>query len=97
MDSKLAISSVNYQGLCNVQKRKDVFHYLWSENHNTYFLQDTHFDSKIEKHVTAKWGYTWFFSSNNFSSRGVAIMLSILIQSKKGYQRRKWELFNCFA
>ena len=54
MDS-LIISSLNCQGLGNLQKQRDVFHYLKQKGHSIYCLQDTHFDKKIEKYVTSEW------------------------------------------
>ena len=39
-------------------------------------MQDTHFDSKLEPYVSAEWGYTCYFSSNNSSSRGVAVLFN---------------------
>ena len=60
MDS-LIISSLKLQGLGNLQKRRDIFHYLKQKCHSIYCLQDTHFDKKIEKYVTSEWGYKDFF------------------------------------
>ena len=53
MDS-LIILSLNCHGLGNLQKRRDVFHYLKQKGHSVYCLQDTHFDKKIEKYVTSE-------------------------------------------
>ena len=47
-DDCVTVVSVNYQGLGNRQKRKDVFHYLRNKNYSIYFLQDTHFEPKME-------------------------------------------------
>ena len=76
MDSGISILSINCQGLNNAQKRRDVFHYLRSKKHSIYFLQDTHFEKKMEAHVLAEWGYTGFFSSYRSNARGVAIMFN---------------------
>ena len=75
MDS-LIISSLNCQGLGNLQKRRDVFHYLKQKGHSIYCLQDTHFDKKIEKYVTSEWGYKCFFASYKSNSRGVAVLFN---------------------
>ena len=74
MDS-LIISSLNYHGLGNLQKRRDVFHYLKRKGHSIYCLQDTHFDKKIDKHVTTEWGYKTF-ASYKPNSRGVAVLFN---------------------
>ncbi len=39
-------------------------------------MQDTHFNSKIEKYVKSEWGYTCVFASFKSNSRGVAILFS---------------------
>ena len=69
MDS-LIISSLNSQGLGNLQKRRDVFHYLKQKGHSIYCLQDTHFEKKTEKYLTSEWGYK-DFASYKSNSRGV--------------------------
>ena len=76
MNSTLKIISVNCQGLGNKQKRRDVFHFLREKKYSIYFLQDTHFDEKLESYVSAEWGYKCFFSSFKTNSRGVAILFN---------------------
>ena len=73
MMDKITVASVNCRGLGNVQKRRDVFHYLRQKRYSIYFLQDTHLDPKLDKYITAEWGFTLYFCSNNTRSRGVAI------------------------
>ena len=72
----LSIISLNCQGLGEQRKRRDVFHYLRQKQHCIYLLQDTHFDSKIERYVRAEWGYNCHFASKNSQSRGVAILFN---------------------
>ena len=74
--AKLSVISCNCQGLGDFRKRKDVFHYLREKKFDIYFLQDTHFEKKIEKQIRAEWGYESFFASFNSQSRGVAILLN---------------------
>ena len=62
MDS-LIISSLNCQGLGNLRKRRDVFHYLKQKSHSIYCLQDTHFDKRIDRYIAAEWGYNFFSSA----------------------------------
>ena len=71
-----SLFSVNCQGLGNRQKRKDVFHYLRNKKYSIYFLQDTHFEPKIENFISAEWGYESYFSSYSSNSRGVAILFN---------------------
>ena len=40
MMDKITVASVNCRGLGNVQKRRDVFHYLRQKRYSIYFLQD---------------------------------------------------------
>ena len=81
MMDMITVASVNCRGLGNVQKRRDVFHYLRQKRYSIYFLQDTHLDPKLDKYITAEWGFTSFcccccFCSNNTRSRGVAILFN---------------------
>ena len=68
--------TVNCQGLGNIEKRKDVFHFLKSKNYNIYCLQDTHFTSEIESSIRSMWGFDCFFSSFSSNSRGVSILFN---------------------
>ena len=74
--AKLSMISCNCQGLGNFKKRKDVFHYLRKKKFDVYFLQDTHFEKKIESQIRMEWGYESFFASFNTQSRGVAVLLN---------------------
>ena len=57
---KITVASVNCRGLGNVQKRRDVFHYLRQKRYSIYFLQDTNLDPKLDKYISAEWGFTSF-------------------------------------
>ena len=48
MDDCVVVVSVNCHCLGNRQKRKDVFHYLRNKKYSIYFLQDAHFEPKME-------------------------------------------------
>ena len=72
MDS-LNVLSFNCQGLCDMKKRRDVFHYLKTLKYSIYCLQDIHIEEKMQSYVKAEWGYECFFSSYNSNSRGVGI------------------------
>ena len=67
---------MNCQGLNNLKKRRDVFHFLRSKAYCIYFLQDTHFEQKMENYILAEWGYEGYFSSYKSNSRGVAILFN---------------------
>ena len=72
----LTIASLNCQGLGDMRKRRDVFHYLKQKKYSIYCLQDTHFNTKLEKYVSNEWGYKCFFSSYQSNARGVAVMFA---------------------
>lgn len=63
--SDIKIASANVQGLGNFQKRRDVFQYLRQKQFSIYFLQDTHFHTKLEKQIGAEWGYECYFASHS--------------------------------
>lgn len=67
---------MNCQGLADTQKRRDVFHYLRSKAFSIYLLQDTHFDSKLEKYICSERGYECYFASHSSRSRGVAVLFN---------------------
>lgn len=73
---RINIASLNCQGLGDMSKRRDVFHYLKQKNYSIYCLQDTHFDRKLEKYVNSEWGYKSFFASYRSNARGVAVLFS---------------------
>ena len=74
--------TVNCQGLGNIEKRKDVFHFLKSKNYNIYCLQDTHFTSEIESSISSMWGFDCFFSSFSSNSRGYQFCLITILNMK---------------
>ena len=72
----ITIASMNTQGLNDYKKRRDVFQYLKQKKFSIIFLQDTHFESKLEKQIRSEWGYEIFFSSYTSQARGVAILFN---------------------
>ena len=76
MCSMITISSLNCQGLGNMYKRRDVFHYLKQKSYSIFCLQDTHFDKKLENYIQSEWGYKCYFASYRTNSRGVAILFN---------------------
>jgi exonuclease III len=74
--SNIKIVSCNVQGLNNFQKRRDVFQFLRQKKYSICLLQDTHFETKLEKQIRAEWGYECFFASFSSQSRGVAILFN---------------------
>lgn len=70
MADTLQIFSQNCQGLAEVTKRRDVFHYVKSKKYNIVCLQDVHINSQLEPFIKAEWGYDAYFSSYTTNSRG---------------------------
>ena len=73
---KITVASVKCRGLGNVQKRRDAFIICDKNAILFFFLQDTYLDPKLDKYITAEWGFTSYFCSNNTRSRGVAIIFN---------------------
>ena len=82
MDSNITVLSMNCQGLGDLEKRKDVFHFLKQKKYAIYLLQDTHFTVKEENFVRSMWGFECFFDSFSSQSRGVAILLNNTFEYK---------------
>ena len=74
--SNLTIAALNCQGLGDYKKRRDVFQYLKQKRFDIYFLEDTHFDVKLERQIRSEWGYQCCFSSYSTQARGVAILFN---------------------
>ena len=47
MARDVTILSMNCRGLADVEKRKDVLHYLKKKKYSIYCLQETHFSEEI--------------------------------------------------
>ena len=72
----LTFASMNCQGLGDMTKRRDVFHFLRLKKYSIYLLQDTHFNIKQEKYIESEWGYNCYFASFKSNSRGVAVLFN---------------------
>lgn len=82
MMDNISLLSINCQGLGNFQKRRDIMHFWKQKKYDILLLQDTHFEKKMEKYITAEWGYQAIFASNNSLSRGVAILFNNTFEFK---------------
>ena len=82
MTDTLQIFSQNCQGLAEVTKRRDVFHYVKSKKYNIVCLQDVHINSQLEPFIKAEWGYDAYFSSYTTNSRGVMILINNNFEQK---------------
>ena len=82
MDSKFTICSLNCRGLGEEKKRRDLFHYLRSQNYSFYFLQETHFQTNLEERIRSEWGSGIYFSSFTSNSKGVAILINNNVEYK---------------
>ena len=76
---KITVASVNCRGLGNVQKRRDYF-IVCDKNAILFIFYNL--DPKLDKYITAEWGFTSYFCSNNTRSRGVAILFNNDFQFK---------------
>ena len=60
-----------------------MFDKLRGKKFNIYLLEDTHFESNMDKDLEADWGYECFFASKNSQSRGVGILFNNNFEYKK--------------
>ena len=74
--TEINIASMNTQGLHDYKKRRDVFQYFKQKKFSIIFLQDTHFEDKLEKQIRSEWGYEIYFSNYTSQARGVAILFN---------------------
>lgn len=74
--SLIKISSSNVRGLHDSQKRKDLFHFLRSQNFQICCLQGTHFTEALEPYIRAEWGGQVVFSSYTSNAKGVCILFN---------------------
>ncbi|KAJ8028408.1 LINE-1 retrotransposable element ORF2 protein [Holothuria leucospilota] len=76
MTGEIRISSLNCRGLCDRNKRKDVFDYLQGLKNHIYCLQDVHWDVNLVDTVPVEWGFDCYFAPGSNNSRGVAILMN---------------------
>lgn len=82
MSSCFTILSMNCQGLGDIDKCRDVLHFLRQKKYDIYLLQDTHFTIKQEKYIRTMWGLDCVFNSFSSQSRGVAVFFNNSIDYK---------------
>ena len=82
MDSTIKIMSMNCQGLGDLDKCRDVFHFIRQKKYAIYLLQDTHFTTKQENYIRSMWGFDCIFDSFSSQSRGVAILFNNTVDYK---------------
>lgn len=76
MTGEIRISSLNCRGLCDRNKRKDVFDYLQGLKNHIYCLQDVHWDVNLVDTVPVEWGFDCYIAPGSNNSRGVAILMN---------------------
>ena len=74
--ASLQITTLNYQGLGDSEKRRDVLNYIKNKQYSIYCIQDTHFTNELGPYIQTQWGYTCLFSCCTSNSRGVSILLN---------------------
>ena len=67
--------------------KKREMYFIICDNffYSIYFLQDTHLDPKLDKYITAEWGFTSYFCSNNNLEVRPYFSIMILKSRSKGY------------
>ena len=69
-----AIASFNVNGLRQILKRKNIFHYLKQKQYDIILLQETHSTSADEKQLICEWGEHILFAQGESRKNGVAIL-----------------------
>ena len=61
-----------------MQKRRDLFQYIWSKKYNMACFQDDHIDRKMYSYVKSEWEYNIVLSAKEGTnaSRGVMILIN---------------------
>lgn len=76
------ISTLNVNGLGDIDKRRDVFGWLRDKKHDIYFLQETHLKSDSYKYNRSLWGCNLWIAGNESNKNGVAILFSSRFEYK---------------
>ena len=71
----IKVSSVNCQGLQNLEKRRDVISYIRDKESNFFCLQDTHWIDIDLENIKEIWERECFINGVKSNSRGVAILI----------------------
>ena len=69
------IISLNARGLGDNSKRKEVFYWLYKQNSDIIFLQETHSSVQMESIWRTQWGGDIYYSHGETNARGVAILI----------------------
>ena len=69
------LCSLNVNGANHKEKRKRVIEWIKAQKSSISFIQETHFDEKIERELKNKSDFDLFCSHGTSSSRGVAIFI----------------------
>ena len=88
MGDDLKISTLNVNGLADPKKRRDVFSYLREQNHDVYFLQETHIKENLENCIRSIWGYELWIAGNSTNKNGVAVLFNSTFEHKVHNIRR---------
>lgn len=74
MADLVTVYSQNCQGLGNMQKRRDLFHYVRKQGYNIICLQDVHLTDQLFSYIKAEWGNDFYMNAYTSNSRGVIIL-----------------------
>ena len=71
----IRICTFNVKGLCDTNKRKQVFEWLKLNKFNICLLQETHCENKSYDDWQKEWGGKCYLSGNNRKSAGIGILI----------------------
>jgi exonuclease III len=75
MSDTLHLLSLNVQGLRDKAKRHRFYMWLQQQKGDIICIQETHFDTKIEKQVLSEWEGDIYYAHGESNSKGVAILV----------------------
>ena len=66
--------SLNVRGIRSFEKRKSIFNWLYKQNSDICFLQETYSTEEIENQWKKQWSGDIYFAHGSNHSRGVTIL-----------------------
>ena len=72
---KFKTLSLNVRGIRSFEKRKSIFNWLYKQNSDICFLQETYSTEEIENQWKKQWSGDIYFAHGSNHSRGVAILI----------------------
>ena len=86
---KFKTLSLNVRGIRSFEKRKSIFNWLYKQNSDICFLQETYSTEEIENQWKKQWSGDIYFAHGSNHSRGVAILIRKSFPALHGLNKEK--------